>query len=290
MIPIGQRVAVLASSTKKSGAHIRRGSIGYVSRTGRSVTIDSLKAVVTMARIVFVRFGFEKRSRNETKTVFLIYPLIPITVITNAQAYLNNLTKGALNSIEEIKNKLDEYEKDVYVVAAAQAPVNILTNKNEYRGWFLSALQSGKFYDMVTGYGNKNEEVMLKQVEDKTPGVKELLKSALLNKNFAINLSDAIYKEGYYSNIYTSITKIMKAKISLHVMSLCNDVRVILDIPEGNYIHKYNKIAWFLKSNNLSSNNNLTPSDAVINGIVSRKTDNTSLWIAEFDRLCKKIR
>lgn len=80
MFDPGTKVVVLASSIKKGTTGPRKGSVGYVnnktsSGSNTAVINDITRLATSITNVTFLRYGFEKSNRRETKTVCNFIPI-----------------------------------------------------------------------------------------------------------------------------------------------------------------------------------------------------------------------
>jgi len=155
MIPRGHKVIVLASSTTKSGAKIRKGSVGFVAGVGKTYQYHRQQMYITPAKMVFTRYGYETTERNETKFVTLIHPTNPPMPGLHVQKFLNKLTIRSIDMTDRLKPHF--VREGVTVNPAASIVVNslckdniLLNNLNDLKAWASSILQSGILHSIVT--------------------------------------------------------------------------------------------------------------------------------------------
>jgi hypothetical protein len=92
MFRSGQCIAVVGS-TRENGAGPRVGSIGFIAKKGEVVHTSASpgeRRFVQPAKITFVRFGFEQKQRNESKSVMLTIPMH----VTPNEKWMRAVLKG----------------------------------------------------------------------------------------------------------------------------------------------------------------------------------------------------
>ncbi len=197
-----QKIVVLASSTSKTGAKVRKGSLGYVSSLGTPVRYLSIPAILTPAKVVFTRFGNEKRERNETKIIFLLHPSSVIKNLTNIQRSMNKKVKSALDMTDKLKlilknENLRISRPDIVVAAPSKVKISLVKNKIEFQAWVSSVIQSGLFHP-IFALGKKNDEAKLKNILLKNlPEVSTNFKRCLKHKGEIDKLTDNLYQDEY---------------------------------------------------------------------------------------------
>lgn len=159
MIPVGNKVEVIASATKDKGARVRSGSLGYISTTSKVHCLGNNKTMygamyVVPAKIVFTRFGHERKDRNEMKFVALVYPTTETKMVKNKKAYLTKLVKQALDYSAEIrqifKNEgINVNRVEPIVVHNVNTTSNIIASKNEFLAWLRSVALSGALHNLL---------------------------------------------------------------------------------------------------------------------------------------------
>lgn len=175
MIPIGTKVIVLASSTSAPGTKIRRGSLGYISSIGATLHFHQLNVFVTTAKIVFTRFGYEKKRRDESKFVGLIFPhrMLNPKKSVNIQKYINKLVHKSLDASAQIREMFKSEgvkTKNItnIIVHKTLIECNVSSNYNEFKSWTSSILCSGHFHKLFLagkkGSLNKMRDNLLKDL------------------------------------------------------------------------------------------------------------------------------
>lgn len=160
MIPVGNKISVIASSTKSKGARIRKGSQGYISTIGEisSPGLNSFNGggamYIVPAKIVFTRFGHERKLRNEVKFVALVFPSIDPEPIKRKKIYLNKLVKRALDYSEDIRqiwqNEGIRINKVTAVaVSGLGCSENLTSNPTEFAAWLRSIAISGSLHKIL---------------------------------------------------------------------------------------------------------------------------------------------
>lgn len=284
MISPGQRITVLASSNNKPGAHIRRGSTGYISTNHRSVVIKKLNVVLMATEIIFNRFGFEEKYRCERKTVVALYPLINITEIKDHQAYLDKLTKKALDFIGVIKLHLSIVTKKVDIVVITTRPCSMSNNINEFKPWFLSILCRNEVYDFLTNNTDTPFKKAIKNIPIK--GLNDLLIGAILDKKTSLELADNVFNTNKSIGVYDPVIKFLKIKICLENRLIVSNVNFQFVCKDERY-SSYS-LMWFLKSSRLPLQKGKTgvpEVNTLINNIIYNKNDNMGRWIDALNRL-----
>jgi len=160
MISIGNKIEVIASSTKGKGAKIRKGSLGYVSTTSTPSYIGggggmfTGNLLVTPAKVIFTRFGHERKPRSEVKFVALIHPVINPKTIKNKKTYLERIVKQALDYTQEIKEifkregiKINKV--NAIAVHTVNTTENVTISNNECSSWVRSIALSGILHNLL---------------------------------------------------------------------------------------------------------------------------------------------
>ena len=190
MMPIGSKIQVVSSSTNKSGAKIRRGSLGYIAAVGRLQYISDNLPLIAPARIVFTRYGFEKQNRSEDKFVGLAMPAITdFDFIKNAKAYLDKSikqTQDANDKLKQIFIKEGVRQKKFSIVAATidNNAKDITQNLNELSSWVISILSSNILYGIFTPPPNSPRNKLLAVLENNLPFAKELIEKYQRDRDF----------------------------------------------------------------------------------------------------------
>jgi len=197
MIPQGHKITVLASSKTKSGANIRRGSIGFVSGIGKTYTFSKQGMFVTPAKIVFTRFGYEKKERNETKFVTLLHPITSPSYIKYHQKFLNTLTIRSVDMTDRLKKHFANEgvltkPSATVVIKHINHGTNLLTNLNNLKAWSSSILQSGLLHPVVMSTKISNLNVAKNELIKDYPEFELKLKDCILFKKQSNTFIDTI--------------------------------------------------------------------------------------------------
>ncbi len=277
MVPVGRRVAVIASSTKKSGAKIRRGSLGYIAKINRTLHIDKIQAVVTDAEIVFTRFGFESRTRREYKRVWLVHPTSNPNDLKKPQNYLDGLAKRVLDFSNTLTSSVDKRT----VVVVHTSPTNILANENELLSWTLSVLsfiQPARL--TIPEFANQNK--IFEDLDKLMPAGKQLIDISMRSRKASISMGKMMFNDvNHFAPVFWAIN----SKIHLEMM------KRLSDLNNGNlkrtlqYGNKYNVFytGWYIRINNLPIRN-LTDAKRL-----KERCKDIDSWIEIFNKLNSTI-
>ena len=157
MLETGERIIVIASNITKGNIGPRKGSIGYIcGRNGNShcITIrNDMKMYAAKQRVIFSRYGFEKKSRFECRDIVTVLPIflkLPLEKCGHEiDTEINKIT-FSLPYQRTIKEITDEYinganeKRTVICMVVPTIAVN-LKNVSEYIVWLESYIRSQNF-------------------------------------------------------------------------------------------------------------------------------------------------
>jgi hypothetical protein len=197
MIPRGHKIIVLASSTNKSGAKVRKGSIGFVAGIGATHEFPRQGMYVTPAKIVFTRYGHESIQRNETKFVTLIHPVVKPLNIQHPQRTLNKLVISSIDMTDRIKKHFETEGVTgrptvSIVIDRLRKDTNLLNNLNDLKAWTSSVLQNGTLHPVVMAPEHSNLNVAKEELIDGFPEFKTRLKNCILHRKQSNEFIDTI--------------------------------------------------------------------------------------------------
>jgi len=280
MIFTGQKITTLVSSNNIPGANVRKGSLGYVSVLGNPKFYYKIESLLVPAKIVFTRFGFEKKRRSETKIVFLLFPITKDAAIKNIRRHLNNRVKKAMSMHSILKrNLLSEGVKlnkfDILIVTKTNLESNINT-ENEFEAWISSIIQSGIFHKLLT-LGNKDEIKKAKQ--ELVLGLPEVEES--LRKCVKYNGEIGKLARFLQTRPVERLEIIKQFKQYLH-LDMRRTVAQSIKKFDTNFLSPDNRYAlyWFFYNNNLPF-----PEKEVDSYHYSITTDYITHWITKFETL-----
>lgn len=203
MISVGNRVIVLTSSTSKKGANIRRGSIGYINSISATYCKLSKGFISTPAVVTFVRFGYEKKRRIESKAVMLIHPYVSTHKIKNVAKALKSIILIS-NSLSKTNNIMFENQqfgiKNVkkipsVVVRNTMSNINLEKNDLEFKAWLYSIMTS----NLMNKFNVVNADDPLTKLKNETftkiPGLLECLNKCRKYKMEAIKFADEMMSD-----------------------------------------------------------------------------------------------
>jgi len=186
---VGTKITIVASSAVKSGAKIRKGSIGYIASVGKSYKLtDSFPSVIP-ARVIFTRYGNELKQRCEPKFIGIIIPTVSPDIIKNKQTYLDSLTKQAqdlspnLNKIfleEGVKQK----KITTVVAVASNKSVDLMRDQNELTAWMTSILYSNMLHRVIYSNEKSPDGNLLKILQTDVPFAKSLIEKYMTDRSF----------------------------------------------------------------------------------------------------------
>jgi len=197
MIPRGHKIIVLASSTAKSGAKIRKGSIGFVAGIGKTHDFSRQQMYITPAKIVFTRYGYENTERNETKFVSLIHPTQPSSQLKHVQKFLNKLTVSSINMVDRIKQHfIKEGVKSKptasIVIDKVRENNNLMCSLNDLKAWTSSILQSGILHPVIMASPHSRLNVAKAALIKDYPEFEARLKYCILHRKQSNEFIDSI--------------------------------------------------------------------------------------------------
>lgn len=158
MLNTGTKVWVVASSCQKKIGP-RHGSIGYVSGFNDfdSTSIDG-NIVLSPRKIIFLRYGFEKRLRVETREVLLACP-----ILRDKKADASSQINSLCNEIKRFKTK--QSSSHIVVVTPINDGTSLMDcSAVEFRAWISSYLRCPYFnsftqltlsHGYFTNFGNE---------------------------------------------------------------------------------------------------------------------------------------
>ena len=209
MFPIGTQISMLMSTANKQLSP-RRGSIGYVSGSGRTrfLTEDYLQGLVaTPISIVFTKYGNEKKLRKEKRTVLNIIPIEIHNTKQNSEANIKNLKNN-------FKKKLSFFKKQMNLDGAVcagtiipyKSTYNILESKEvEISAWVQSHI---KHY-----YFNKTMPNILRRLNYQQEFILQLLtdysKLKLQDVVLAIRACSTTYNARNYTNFLIAFRQLL---------------------------------------------------------------------------------
>ena len=254
MLFTGQKIIVLVSSNSKTGAKIRRGSLGYISSFGTSRVNYKSNFILIPAKIIFTRFGYEKKHRIESKIVYLLYPIESSINIKYIRKYLITKIKVAKSMTPLLKQDLlNEGVKlnklDIIVVNKTNEKVNILTDKNEFSAWFSSVIQSGIFHKLYKIEGNNEfKKVKLDLLTNINNEIFDLKKCLQYNGE-TIKQAKNIYKN---KEVQLNIIKQFKTYLHLDIKRIIDELKLKEKLKNSfwNPHFEYESI-WTICNNNI---------------------------------------
>lgn len=239
MIPVGSKIEVIASSTKGKGTKVRKGSLGYISTVGKVYCIGTKKSAtgamfIVPAKIVFTQFGYETKERNEVKFVSLVYPSTDPKEIKNKRAYLNKLTKLALDHAEEVKQIFKTEGITVKKIPAIAVHTlngteNVTRRKVDYSAWFRSIALSGILHEIL--YCNPNDpklKTMNKLIVNDV-NLLEKLRAGTNSRNDATALVDNLFIKG--KKEVNAFAVRMQEVLQLDKLHKLHEIRINRSLP-----------------------------------------------------------
>lgn len=189
MMPIGSKIQVVSSSTNKSGAKIRKGSLGYIAAIGRLQYIAENLPLVAPARVIFTRYGFERKERCEDKFVGLAIPLADFDFIKNTKAYLDKSVKQMQDANELLKTvfmKEGVKQKRFITVAASidNSTQDMTQSSNELISWVLSVINSNALSEIFIPIPNSPKNKLSAILGNNFPFAKELIEKYQGDREF----------------------------------------------------------------------------------------------------------
>jgi len=197
MIPKGHKITVLASSKTKPGSTVRRGSTGFVAGIGTPHDFSRHGMYIIPAKIVFNRFGFENKSRNEAKFVTIVQPCSPPSKIVHLQRTLNNLTKKSIDMSDKIithfkKEGVKQKPTASIVLMRTDNQIDLTKNLNSLKAWTSSILQSGELHPMIMADKQSNLNKAREEMTNGYPAFAQRLKDCVLYKKQSDEFIDSI--------------------------------------------------------------------------------------------------
>lgn len=244
MLFIGNKVKTIASAAKGRGAKVRTGSVGYVASISKLHYIPFSRnnsIYVTHANIVFTRFGYEHKSRNELKSVLLIYPAISTHKIENKISYLKYSVDHVRDRIQQIseifKKESVAINKAIpMAVCSINSSTNLSENRNELVAWLKSIVFSRQLQNILVASKEMPENKTLNILTDSSKSKRRVIFEIIKGSR----------------NIEAYTTKLYNGDIN----NLCN---FIYKMQELLLLHKLKTLNHFEHelTHNLISNKNL---------------------------------
>lgn len=155
MFEPGQRVVVIASSLKKNQIGPRKGSIGYMcgfaETNNFSTGITGETVFTSLQNVVFTKYGFEKKSRCEAKSIITILPTF--TTEKRYEDLVKNINQK--NIILRLQEFIYKHESFPVCLVAPYRIAN-LEDDNEFNCWLESHIKSIDMQNVVDEmYGHK---------------------------------------------------------------------------------------------------------------------------------------
>jgi len=281
MIPRGHKVVVLSSSTTKSGAKIRKGSVGFIAGIGKTHDFYRQQMYITPAKIVFTRYGYENKQRNETKFVTLIHPTADPSKITHVQRTLNALAVNNINMLDRIKKLFTDegvtIKSAVSVVVTKSYKNNcLLNNLNNLKAWTSSVLQGGALHPIVMADQFSNLNVARGLLTDGYPEFETNLKQCVLHRKQSNRFIDSIANN---QELQALLVERLKGFLILKERKDMIDYTKEFDdhfMSKGRIFH----LLWYFISNNIK----LPITAKKVYRIKTRKTD-AELWMKLFESI-----
>ena len=209
MLTTGKRVIVLNSSEVRRGAHVRRGSTGFIIETG-TAHIHSFRkksVLIVPTYISFSRFGFEKKIRRESKWVHAVLPLFRIS--EDDPDKLNQLL------LTLTKNKSVPKRNNTFITLKL-SPTDIVENEREFSNWFISAISSHNFE--VTLMQRRNTKL--------NSELRSIMNYLGISRPFFMWLSNKVMLSHLTSTIFKSKDRYKLFKLIFTKLSLIDMIRV----------------------------------------------------------------
>jgi len=282
MIFTGQKIIVLISSNTKTGAKIRKGSLGYVSSFGTAKFNFKLNAVLIPAKIVFTRFGYEKKRRIESKIVYLLYPIGPCKSIKHVRKYLTSKVKIAQSMTSQLKQDLDKEgvklnKLNILVVNKTNIETDILSSKNEFGAWFSSILQSGIFHKLYRINDNNEFKKAKSNLLANTHNELFNLKKCLQYNGEITRQAKCIYKN---KEIQFNIIRQFKVLLHLDIRKSIDKIRQkLINQPLFHHIYPYEYL-WTINMNNIILEKNIIEQPSYKNAKI-----HINNWISHFNTI-----
>jgi len=207
MITTGKRITVVNSSTSRKGAHIRRGSTGFIINTSNAYLciIKNKTALIMPTFVTFNKFGFEKKQRCESKWVGIVLPLFDITGSTAMEeinSLLINTTK--YNDHKKIMGNI----KLSTFITIKMAPLNVLKDENEFSSWMVSVMHSNSFNMSLMHRCNTEFNKKLIKILSKV-GIERPFNLQLLDKEKFLYKINLIFKGNRSHDVFNSIQTLL---------------------------------------------------------------------------------
>lgn len=166
MVFEGTKIGVISSSENGKGNKIRRGSLGYLSEVGTQIYAgkNSITTVIAPAKIIFTRFGFQKRERSESKLVHLVFPLEWDKNTKNPLNHLDKITKRAKDINPDVRRNLNALSSHTNITGSLGHNTNstklpsivikelcsdITSSEYEFKSWLKSILSGQIIVNLI---------------------------------------------------------------------------------------------------------------------------------------------
>lgn len=156
MFGVGTKIRLVASSCRKQTGP-KRGSLGYISSmTGRPHTSIKMNTVARIAKVVFFKYGFEKKDRLEQKDIVVVFPIVDRKKdnVRSKIDKVKNLVDGRNDStlIEHVRNSITNKSNTPVAIAVPVTTDGLSLLKcsaNEFKAWVSSYIMSNRFAPFV---------------------------------------------------------------------------------------------------------------------------------------------
>jgi hypothetical protein len=153
MFDVGTKIILIDSSHQKTTGP-RKGSIGYIVNCSDFSVNDAIHAVTTICDVYFIRYGFEKHTRIERRSIISIIPILTHNPKETAYDQIKAMC-SKLNSEELMKLARAKYDHLLNAVITMACPLTqagadlITCEPNEFKAWILSHLENNAFENFI---------------------------------------------------------------------------------------------------------------------------------------------
>ena len=284
MFMIGQHIQVIASSQIAAGAKVRVGSTGFISNIIDSILIEKLKVGLVLCDVVFNRYGFEKKSRCESKKVIIVLPYKdPILTNSKLKIYLRKTIISLVDSTATVIKllRLTNFKiKSPIFIVVTHTNIDIYKSKETYRAWFLSIYKNRTMIE-------KRDYVYNDHYNETNVLFENFTKKFLAQKKYTdvLNFADICYDK-INNNVVEYIEFINLLKTYIQLINLKN-MNIAIKITNFSIPTIFNIISalYFLMSYKLGAFSNKKITINTQHPWTNKLHNYIHYWLLEFNKL-----
>lgn len=202
MFSTATKIQVLASNAKKGSAGPRKGSTGYVLECSFVEYAKDISCLLYVCRVLFNRYGFEKKERKEMKAVTLLFPLPMLKHVTTSPV---KTLINRLNNRKKPHRCFADIRLNPQTLIAVKDKPSDLRDDNEFLCWLESYMKTEFSTNFLSSFIAANNNRL------SSAGIDKTIINLIVNAAYDSHTLSAEVKNLLLSKKHTIINSINKA-------------------------------------------------------------------------------